>query len=253
MRSRTSHVPRRVASGSTGPAKARRRPTAPVRRERVRGEHHTPNLAPEPQGSSTHCLDRRGSRRPKNNPPSSSEPAADPPPVTSRRRKAPSGRASSRSGTQARPRASRSACLRPMRSARWDSFSLQDPHHESGHPQHRHHRPRRPRQDHPRRQTAQGRRRLPRQSAGGGAGHGLDGPREGKGHHDQGQEHVRPLEETEQDDQHIVDTPATPTSAARSSGALPDGRTGSSSSSTSPMTAPRPRPGSSCARPWPTA
>ena len=40
----------------------------------------------------------------------------------------------------------------------------------------------------------------PRQPAGRGARHGLHGPRAGEGHHDQGQEHLRPLEG--QDDQH---------------------------------------------------
>ncbi len=42
-------MPRRVASGSTRPAKARR-PTV-CRWERARGERPPPNLAPEPQGS----------------------------------------------------------------------------------------------------------------------------------------------------------------------------------------------------------
>jgi small GTP-binding protein len=49
----------------------------------------------------------------------------------------------------------------------------------------------------------------------------------------------------------IVDTPGTRTSAARSSGR--SGWSTASSSSWTPTTAPRPRPASSCARPWPTA
>ena len=54
-------------------------------------------------------------------------------------------------------------------------------------------RPRRSRQDHPRRQDAVAVRRVPREPGRRRTGHGLDGPREGEGDHDPGQEHGHPL------------------------------------------------------------
>ncbi len=164
MRSKTSHA----AKSGVGEHTARESESAQrMRRERVRGEHPPPNLAPEPQGSGAlfFCL------------------FAAP--------QAPAGRVPGS----------------PLRSGagKWHGGALfresqPCPRHEPEHPQYRHHRPRRPRQDDPRRQAPQGGRRLPRQPARRGARHGLDGPREGEGHHDQGEEHVRPL--AGQDDQH---------------------------------------------------
>ena len=59
--------------------------------------------------------------------------------------------------------------------------------------QRRHRRPRRPRQDDARRPDAVAVRGVPRQPGRRRAGHGLDGPRAGEGHHDPRQEHGDPL------------------------------------------------------------